>query len=46
MFALAAGVTTEEKLLSPENSIHPDFYMDQLGDLLGIKEKEPATVAA
>jgi hypothetical protein len=39
-----AGVTTEETLLSPENSIQPDYYMPQLSDLLTVKE--PAGVAA
>lgn len=34
-----SGVTTEETLLSPENTIHPDFYMDQLSSLLTIKEE-------
>jgi len=33
----AAGVTTEEALLHPENGIHPDSYMSQLSDLLSIK---------
>ena len=33
-----SGVTTEATLLSPENKIHPDFYMDQLSQLLSIKE--------
>jgi hypothetical protein len=32
-------VTTEETLLSAENTIHPDFYMDQLSSLLSIKEE-------
>lgn len=30
-----SGVTTEEKLLSPENKIQPDFYTSALPDLLG-----------
>ncbi|BDA44388.1 Glycerol-3-phosphate phosphatase [Coccomyxa sp. Obi] len=29
-----SGVTTEQALLSPENTIHPDMYTDQLSDLL------------
>ena len=33
-----AGVTTEEQLLSPENSIHPDAYMDSLAALLEVKQ--------
>lgn len=32
-----AGVTTEEQLLSPDNSIHPDAYMDSLAGLLEVK---------
>ena len=35
---LNAGVTTEQGLLDKENSIHPDFYTNQLSDLLSIKE--------
>lgn len=38
-----AGVTTEQALLDKENSIHPDYYTDQLSDLLEVKE---ATVVA
>lgn len=38
-----AGVTTEATLLDPENSIHPDYYTDQLSDLLAVKE---ASIAA
>ncbi|EFN52873.1 hypothetical protein CHLNCDRAFT_58743 [Chlorella variabilis] len=38
-----SGVTTEEQLLSPENSIHPDCYMDSLAALLEVK-KEPVAV--
>jgi phosphoglycolate phosphatase len=37
--SLGAGVTSEETLLSPDNKVHPDFYMPQLSDLLTIKEK-------
>lgn len=33
-----SGVTTEEQLLSPENSIHPDAYMDSLAGLLEVKQ--------
>lgn len=29
-----SGVTTEEKLMSPENSIKPDFYVDSIADFL------------
>lgn len=29
-----SGVTTEEKLLSPENKIKPDYYVDSIADLL------------
>lgn len=34
-----SGVTTEEQLLSDSNTIHPDFYMTQLSDLLSVKDK-------
>ena len=34
-----SGVTTEEKLTSPENKIQPDLYMDALPDLLTVKDK-------
>lgn len=44
VFGDGAGVTTEDVLLSPENSIHPDFYATQLSDLL--EAKEAAVVAA
>lgn len=27
-----SGVTTEEKLLGPENSITPDYYTDTIND--------------
>ena len=33
-----SGVTTEEQLLSPQNEVHPDFYMGQLSDLMEVKE--------
>lgn len=36
--APCAGVTTEEQLLSPENAIQPDYYMDNLAELLSVKE--------
>lgn len=29
-----SGVTTEAKLFDPSNTIHPDFYVDTLADLL------------
>jgi phosphoglycolate phosphatase len=32
-----SGVTTEERLLSPKNEIVPDFYTNQLSDLLEAK---------
>merc|ERR1719183_1224231 len=32
-----SGVTTEERLMSPENEIQPDYYTSKLGDLLSIK---------
>ncbi|PRW33118.1 phosphoglycolate phosphatase [Chlorella sorokiniana] len=32
-----SGVTTEEQLLSPDNSIHPDVYMDSLAAMLEVK---------
>ncbi|MEW5303398.1 MAG: hypothetical protein WDW36_006096 [Sanguina aurantia] len=37
-----SGVTTEETLLNPANTVHPDMYMTQLSDMLTIK---PAAVA-
>ena len=36
---VASGVTTEKELLSPENKVHPDYYTDQLSDLLTVKDK-------
>jgi phosphoglycolate phosphatase len=39
-----SGVTTEEQLLAPSNTVHPDFYMGQLSDLLEVKSS--ATVPA
>ena len=35
---LTTGVTDEATLLSPNNKIHPDYYMTQLSDLLTAKE--------
>lgn len=32
-----SGVTTEEELCSEGNKVHPDFYTDQLPDLLSCK---------
>ena len=29
-----SGVTSEEKLLSPENSITPDYYAETINDFL------------
>jgi len=37
-----AGVTTEEQLLSPDNSIHPDYYADSLAALLEVKQLQTA----
>lgn len=37
-----SGVTTEDVLLSKENKIHPDFYMDELPALLECVDKVPA----
>jgi hypothetical protein len=34
-----AGVTTEETLLDPSNTICPDYYMSQLSELLSVKQK-------
>ena len=42
MFQSGAGVTTEKELLSPENKVHPDYYTNQLSDLLSVKEKVSA----
>ena len=41
-----AGVTTEEQLLSPDNSIHPDYYADSLAALLEAKGELAAAGAA
>lgn len=42
-----SGVTDEATLLSPSNTIHPDYYMTQLSDLLTAKAALTAeTVAA
>ena len=35
-----SGVTTEEALLSPENTIHPNYYTGSLADLLAVKAGE------
>ena len=35
---MLAGVTTEQTLLSPENTIVPDAYTDKLGDLLAFQQ--------
>jgi len=32
-----SGVTTESALLSPENTIHPNYYTGSLADLLAVK---------
>jgi len=34
-----SGVTTEEALLSPDNTITPDCYMGQLSELMSVKDK-------
>lgn len=39
-----SGVTNLETLQSPDNHIQPDFYANQISDLLGAKT--PAGVAA
>ena len=39
-----SGVTPEEKLLSPDNSIHPDCYMSSLPELLKVKERVTSTL--
>lgn len=33
-----SGVTSEETLLSPDNPIHPDCYVDSLAALLEVKQ--------
>ena len=38
MCVTCAGVTTEEALLSPDNTVHPDMYADQLPELLSVKD--------
>ena len=35
-----SGVTTEQALLSPENTIHPNYYTGSLADLLAVKAGE------
>ena len=40
-----SGVTDEATLLSPDNKIHPDYYMPQLSDLLTAKEALTKVVA-
>jgi len=32
-----SGVTTQEKLLSPNNQIIPDFYCDSIADFMSSK---------
>ena len=34
-----SGVTQEDALLAPENSVHPDIYMPSLAEFLKIKER-------
>ena len=31
--AVLSGVTSEEKLLSPANTVRPDFYSDTIADM-------------
>ena len=38
MYLNYSGVTDEATLLSPNNKIHPDYYMTQLSDLLSAKK--------
>lgn len=38
-----SGVTDEETLLSPENKVHPDYYMSQLSELLTVREAAAVT---
>ena len=40
---LAAGVTDEATLLSPQNKVIPDYYMPGLPDLLSVREALPVT---
>lgn len=35
-----SGVTTEEDLLSPKNTIHPDLYVDSLPALLTVQQQQ------
>lgn len=39
-----SGVTDEATLLSPNNKIHPDYYMSDLGQLLSAKDALKAAV--
>lgn len=39
-----SGVTTEDTLLSPDNKVHPDYYMTELPELLSVKEQLAVTV--
>lgn len=40
----AAGVTTEDALLDPNNRVHPDMYASALPELLEVKsELAPAS---
>lgn len=41
-----SGVTSEEKLLSPENTITPDFYTDDINDFFADGVATPETTAA
>jgi phosphoglycolate phosphatase len=35
-----SGVTTKEELMSPENQVHPDNYVESLAAFLVVKEKQ------
>ena len=41
-----SGVTTEAQLLSPDNKIHPDYFMAELPELLSVKASVKAPAAA
>jgi 4-nitrophenyl phosphatase/phosphoglycolate phosphatase len=41
-----SGVTSEEKLLSPDNSIAPDFYADTINDFFRPASSAPTPAAA
>lgn len=39
LWDLAAGITSEALLKSPENKIFPTYYTNTVGDLLTVKDK-------